>query len=476
MREFIIQIILIVFLVIFFFLPVSAKEKDISFLYNLSYHFISEQKNMFENEKLKKEFLSLFMNETERIQVQKIPLCLLKKDIIEKNNYVKFSSKEYLEKLFDKYCHTVKKSSRFLKQAKWQNFLYETPDKKKLCKSRNDCALILEDTKKWLVLGWDRHGVEVFGHDGNYHYSQIKMEYDIRKKYPHLTEDFVNKFVEIHIPNGGMGNQLFGYWTGVVYALKNKKEPVFAQKNYIENIFKLPVETGKVLPINYQQQPEFIRRYIHNFSRNGSSGHHVRSDKNYVYINGYVQSWKNFTGYEDYIQKQTVFKEEMPDINKELAKKMQAENSVSVHIRRGNYVGKGYILLREEYYNQAIEYMTANLDNPHFYIFSNDIEWVKENIKTDFPHTYVDWNKKDTHDFWLMMNCKNHIIANSTFSWWSSFLSKNKDKIIVAPDKHASWDLNWNDLLSPNFIVIDVPIYYWHKEKGFVYEDEKKAP
>ena len=102
------------------------------------------------------------------------------------------------------------------------------------------------------------------------------------------------------------------------------------------------------------------------------------------------------------------------------------------------------------------------MKNPVFYIFSTDQQWAKDNIKIDAPHVYVDWTKRDYEDLQLMSNCKHFINANSSFSWWGSFLSPNKHKIILSPNKHTAWDLKWIEYLNaPNFVVLDVETHYF---------------
>ena len=228
----------------------------------------------------------------------------------------------------------------------------------------------------------------------------------------------------------------------------------------------MPFKTTEKPKFQYDKKPGYIQRYVNKFAGNGSSHHDINEKGNFIYLNGYSQSWRNFVGYEDYIRENTVFKYPMLEKSREISQKMQRENSVSIHVRRGDYVSQGYILLTQNYYNQAVSYMKANLDNPHFYIFSNDIDWVRKNLKIDAPYTIVDWNNKDYQDLQLMSYCKNHIIANSTFSWWGAFLSKNKNKIVIAPNKHVSWNLDWiKPTLAPDFVVIDVETHYWDSRK-----------
>ncbi len=460
-------IILLILCGYILFYPFSLYEKGVSFFsQEPEYFFFSQQESIFNNKDKKNKFLSLFFSENERKKFKELHVCLFQKEILHRNQKVLFAEPNRLKRFFDTGCAKRSDTVRFTIHKMWKNYLYKSFDGKKICKESNNCGTLIEDDDKHMVIGWDRFSAEVFVKKNN-EYKSVPITFDLAQKDENLKEDKLKGFVEIQIPSGGIGNQLFGYWSGVIYALKNNKKPLFYQKSYIENHLILPYKTSEKVKFNYGAQPGYVKKHVENFVSNGSSHHTINEKGNFIYLNGYSQSWRNFTGYEDYIREHTVFKHPMLAKSKEIAQKMQQENSVSIHVRRGDYVWQGYILLTQKYYTQAIEYMKANLDNPHFYIFSNDMKWVRENLKIDAPHTFVDWNKKDYQDLELMSFCKNHIIANSTFSWWGAFLSKNKNKIIIAPDKHASWTGDWfKSLLAPDFVVLDVDFHYWDRKKN----------
>ena len=90
-----------------------------------------------------------------------------------------------------------------------------------------------------------------------------------------------------------------------------------------------------------------------------------------------------------------------------------------------------------DYYFRCIEYLASTIKDPHFFIFSDDPKWVRDNLKLPYPTTIVDHNgvEKDYEDLRLMTQCKHHIIANSTFSWWGAWLCENPKKMIFAPQK-----------------------------------------
>ena len=135
------------------------------------------------------------------------------------------------------------------------------------------------------------------------------------------------------------------------------------------------------------------------------------------------------------------FSEEVKKKNKDMCCQLQQENSVSVHIRRGDYLTAenkrihGNICT-EEYYNNAMTYMREKTENPRFYIFTDDLQWAREKYKGE-DITIVDGNRDHSSyvDMFLMSQCKHNIVANSTFSWWGAWINANPDKLVLAPPK-----------------------------------------
>lgn len=128
--------------------------------------------------------------------------------------------------------------------------------------------------------------------------------------------------------------------------------------------------------------------------------------------------------------------------NIEVAAKMSQENSVAIHLRKGDdymqseLMGKG--LCTVDYYMKAIDYMRKHINNPHFYVFTDNPCWVKDNLP-EFEYMLVDWNevsgKRNFRDMQLMSCAKHNIIGNSTYSWWAAWLNANQDKIVVGPKR-----------------------------------------
>lgn len=127
--------------------------------------------------------------------------------------------------------------------------------------------------------------------------------------------------------------------------------------------------------------------------------------------------------------------------NRKIEQKILSSNSVSIHVRRGDYLlpphNKVFAgICTEEYYKRALEIMTSQIDSPSFFIFSDDMEWTKKHIRIpDFDCHYIDWNTgdKSIFDMYLMSKCKANVLANSTFSYWGARLANNR--CVIYPGK-----------------------------------------
>ena len=121
--------------------------------------------------------------------------------------------------------------------------------------------------------------------------------------------------------------------------------------------------------------------------------------------------------------------------NKLFLSQILSTNSVGVHIRRGDYVKLGLIVCDINYYERCIEKMLNLVKNPVFFIFSDDIEWVKNNLNTkDAELVFIDNNNSSPEDMRLLYSCNHFIISNSTFSLWGAYLGRYKDKKVIVPE------------------------------------------
>lgn len=123
--------------------------------------------------------------------------------------------------------------------------------------------------------------------------------------------------------------------------------------------------------------------------------------------------------------------------NKDIYSVINNTNSVCVTIRRGDFLNpefkKDFYICSPEYFEKAIDEMKKMITNPKFIIFSDDIQWCKENIKLPENSVYESGNDPIWEKIRMMYSCKHFIISNSTFSWWAQYLSKNSSKIVIAP-------------------------------------------
>jgi hypothetical protein len=173
-----------------------------------------------------------------------------------------------------------------------------------------------------------------------------------------------------------------------------------------------------------------------------------------TYLEGYWQSYKYFSDIADTIRKEFSLSASPDKQNIALVESIASDNAVSIHIRRGDYVNDSWArdtlgVTEPSYYRTAIDYIRQKVQNPVFYIFSDDPAWASSHIKWEAPFHVVSQNPSDRGwlDLNLMRRCRYHIIANSTFSWWGAWLSLNPEKIVVAPkqwfrtDQYDSRDL-----------------------------------
>ena len=163
-----------------------------------------------------------------------------------------------------------------------------------------------------------------------------------------------------------------------------------------------------------------------------------------MYLSGYFACEKYYSDILYDLREKIQFPPSGNPLNRELAQEMRECASVSVHVRRGDYLNEenkamfGNICT-DAYYVKAMEVIREQVPDAHFYLFSDDVTYVKEKYQSD-EFTVVDINhgKDSFYDMWLMSNCKHNICANSTFSFWGARLNGNEGKIMVRPTIHKN--------------------------------------
>lgn len=176
--------------------------------------------------------------------------------------------------------------------------------------------------------------------------------------------------------------------------------------------------------------------------------------KSYIFFGNWSNE-KYREGIEKDLRTDFTFVNDLVGDNLLLAQNISKENSVSIHIRRGDYSKYGFPMLTLNYYKKAIDIIRQNVTNPIFYLFSDDINYVKHSFSFLKNAIIVSNNCRDKSylDMQLMSMCKHNIIANSGFSFWGAWLNSNPDKLVIAPKKHVPWCKN--TLASHDWIVID---------------------
>lgn len=170
---------------------------------------------------------------------------------------------------------------------------------------------------------------------------------------------------------------------------------------------------------------------------------HLDVTKNW-YLDGYWQQEIYYWHILEEIKKICVFPNLIEGQDIELKKKIMHSNSVSIHVRRGDYVHSKYDILGIDYYIQAVEYIKRRVEKPVFFVFSEDVQYIETNFSWLKNKVLVSFNKgEDSYkDMQLMSLCKHNIIANSSFSTWAAYLNGNKNKIVIYPSMYTKNEVN----------------------------------
>ena len=163
----------------------------------------------------------------------------------------------------------------------------------------------------------------------------------------------------------------------------------------------------------------------------------------FLYFKGFYQSERFFKEVEGEVRQAFAF--DMSKANAEsqtLARQIQENpHAVSLHVRRGDYMEPKFYkrygtVCSQAYFQRAVEMMLAQVPQAHFYIFSDDVEWVQQNLRLPRA-TVVSCNRgaDSWQDMMLMSLCRHNIICNSTFSWWGAWLNANPEKRVIAPSR-----------------------------------------
>ena len=271
---------------------------------------------------------------------------------------------------------------------------------------------------------------------------------------------------------GGIGNQLFQY--ALYRKLRHIGKEVYADLNtlrrseeirsYELDKLGLSVEEAPLEAINkiYPRGNDIVSKIARNSlyrnrcikERDFQKFDPVFLNSDNVFLSGYWQNEKYFEDIGEDIYQDIEFRPINEKQNEEMLKKIHASNSVSVHIRLGDYINNPlYIdICTKEYYLKAIELIENRLQNVSFFIISDNISEAHE-LLGGKKAEYIGFNKGDAsyYDMYLISQCKHHIMANSSFSWWGVWMDRSSDNIVIAPSiwekgikSEEIWKESWN--------------------------------
>ena len=254
---------------------------------------------------------------------------------------------------------------------------------------------------------------------------------------------------------GGLGNQMFQFAAGYAAARRNNVELSLDLRRFnqrpLHNGFELQNVFDIYSKVNFLYKPlssKFIN--IKEILNRIDKTFHAFEEPHFQYtpkilgipkhtiLNGYWQSELYFKDYTQEIRKIFSFCNQLDKKNSLVANDIDQNNSISIHVRRGDYLLKEnnnhYVDLMK-YYLKAIEESSKFFNNPKYFIFTDDTLWVTKNLILNYPYTIIDVNNgiNSFFDMYLMSICKSNIISNSSFSWWGAWLNNKKDKIVYAP-------------------------------------------
>lgn len=266
---------------------------------------------------------------------------------------------------------------------------------------------------------------------------------------------------------GGLGNQLFQYAAAKALALETKQK-LYLDVSQFESykLHNYALNHFNVISKNYKKPNRYLQKIKSfcqkkTFYKEDDFGYNrdLASLKgNIIFLEGYFQSEKYFIKYEKEIRKDFEMRTPLKEKTRGAIAKIKSVNSVSIHIRRGDYLNNPlHNTSKDEYYKKALEIVEKKIPNPVFFVFSDDMNWVKANFTTKQQTIFIDFNNAATNfeDLKLMASCKHNIIANSSFSWWGAWLNKNPDKIVIAPKLWFNDDsINITDIIPTSWVKI----------------------
>lgn len=255
--------------------------------------------------------------------------------------------------------------------------------------------------------------------------------------------------------SGGLGNQMFQFATGYSVARKNDVKLSLDLRRFTRRQDHNGFELQKVFDIhskvNFLDSSLFfclinVKELLHKiditYSKFNEPHFHytnkILNISKHSKLNGYWQSELYFKDYTEEIKKIFSFSTQLDEKNLSIANEIKQNNSISIHIRRGDYLlinNSNHNTDLKKYYLRAIQNTSKFYSSPKYFIFTDDPIWVSKNFTLDYSSKIININQGERSflDMYLMSLCKSNIIANSSFSWWGAWLNDNKNKVVYAP-------------------------------------------
>ena len=282
----------------------------------------------------------------------------------------------------------------------------------------------------------------------------------------------MNEIKKIYVKiKGGFGNQLFQFakaleiqdeYGGSIHSLIELNNPLNTKRPYLLNFDNDKIKKSNseffkyyIFLKTFNKIQIFKEKEIYKYEK-------VIPSNEFILLDGYWQTFKSVESIKNKLH-HIIF--DQLDLNKNMQfylSSINKNNSVSIHIRRGDYVTNKFAnrfhgVLSMDYYQNAIDLLKSKFSDLKFIFFSDDIPWAKKYF-SNLNSIFIENNnmqQKELSEIYLMMNCKHFIIANSSFSWWGAFMSKNeKNNIIIAPKKWLNQNISTIDLIPKHWIKI----------------------
>ena len=258
---------------------------------------------------------------------------------------------------------------------------------------------------------------------------------------------------------GGLGNQMYGY--ALYRTLLERGRDIYMNLSFYDHQDSPDVTVRKYeLSETFYVTERFTQGFA-NFIRKFKLMHTYR-DKNTCFqpeildvqkgiLTGSWQSFKYSHEIENILRKEFTFRKPLTGQSEKVINEIRNNShSVSISVRRGDYVNLGFAL-PDEYYFNAIKYIQARIPDAKFFCTSDDIDWCKETFR-DYDFTFIDWSLGDNQyfDMQVISECRHNILANSTFCLWGAWMNMKPDKIILRPEKWGDPKVDIKQDLWPN--------------------------